>query len=174
MFIILLNMLRSIFRSFLSAIYSKIYTQSAYTATKANALVLHCIDYRFIDNIHTQLNILKLHNNYDKIILAGSSLHINCKHNGCDYNHLFTEYFEKHLQLAYKLHDIKNVIIFEHESCMAYRNMYGDEYIKDPYTCHIKRIREFETYVKNNMILANFNYIYYFIKLDGSMEEMQI
>jgi hypothetical protein len=153
--------------------YSFIHTQSRKTATKAKALVLHCIDFRFIDLIHTQLNIHKLHNNYDEIILAGTSLHINCTHEACSLKHTFTDYFNTHVQLAHTLHDIQEIWIIEHEQCLAYKRRYSN-YDENPIQFHMEEIRRFHSYVKSHDSLKKFIYKYYFIRMDNTMEELHI
>jgi len=84
--------------------------------TKANLFVLSCFDPRFTGRLADHLiNEKKLH--YDYVSLAGSSFGV-----------MQTTYptwksmFYQHLELAIKIHDIKEVWAFDHLDCAMYKN----------------------------------------------------
>ena len=58
-------------------------TQDQSTSHSAKAIVLHCMDFRLVDDIVTDMNKLGLNNNYDDIVLAGTTLLLNkpCSNN---------------------------------------------------------------------------------------------
>ena len=102
-------------------------------------LVLSCIDHRLIDDT---IDVLKQENSIDgldHIILAGASLGFN-QMEYLDWRTTFVE----HLDLAIKLHDIKKIIVVDHDDCGVYNLFYSDT-IEHPYLergYHYKNIRQ--------------------------------
>jgi hypothetical protein len=135
--------------------------------TNAKTLCLHCIDFRFMEHFNTILS-KELYMDHDKIILGGSSLHINCDHNDCIFTNTFTDYFTKHVKIAHSLHNIKEILILEHENCLAYKNTYGLEYDKNNIEYHKNNLIRLKKFINENEFLSRFVYKYYFVKLDGS------
>lgn len=90
-------------------------TSSARANQKAKALVLSCIDFRFVN---FEQNFLKKNNlecQFDWLSLAGASLAL------ADFpSHADTQVFWEQLDLSYKLHNIEKVIILDHQDCGAY------------------------------------------------------
>ena len=90
-----------------------------YDTHSAEAIVLSCIDYRFIDNMIEFLEKSDISEKYDVTALAGASL---------AYNQSKYEYWNKtfidQLKLAIDLHHIKKIIVFDHMDCGAYRIFY--------------------------------------------------
>jgi carbonic anhydrase len=80
-------------------------TQDQLTAHTAKAMVLTCMDFRLID---------------DAFILAGASLGYNQPVYSA-----WSETFDKHIELAEQLHDIKDVIVVDHMQCGAYKIFYN-------------------------------------------------
>lgn len=79
------------------------------------ALVLSCMDLRMLDETTESLRKEKLCDEYDHVILAGAALGATTPlrpHWG--------QTFWDHLDLAVSLHEIKELIIVEHEDCGAY------------------------------------------------------
>ena len=136
-------------------------TQNQLTSHHAKAIVLHCMDFRLVDDIVMDMNDLGLNNNYDDIVLAGTSLLLNksCKH--CDYDvkksfdfvlnsdayknkhDTWYNYFVEHVKIAINLHNVEKIILIEHEDCGAYKIIYGSDYDKK---CHLDNMKMF----KNN------------------------
>ena len=142
--------------------YSKndlIPTQDQTTSHKAKAIVLHCMDFRLVDDLVKDMDKLGLNNNYDDIVLAGGSVLVNDKFdcpscNKGSYNILknselykskhitFYNYFLDHLRIAINLHDIERVILVEHDDCGAYKVTYGNKNYDPNY--HIDNMRLFK------------------------------
>ena len=83
------------------------------------ALVLSCIDYRFITKTVALIQSTKFNNKFDYTTLPGASL---------DYNQ--TEYeswkvtFDDIIQKSIEIHNIKQIIVVDHMDCSAYKLFY--------------------------------------------------
>lgn len=95
-------------------------TSSAWGATeKADALVLSCIDFRFVLPLERFLAAQGLENHYDLTALAGGSLAL------ADFPHTSdADAFWDQLDLSYKLHHIQKVILCDHQDCGAYDTLH--------------------------------------------------
>jgi carbonic anhydrase len=99
--------------------------QNALAAGHVDALLLSCMDYRLMDEVGAYMNKRGLKDNYDHVVLAGSSLGaVTSKYPG------WGQTFNDHLGLAIKLHDIQRVIVIDHRDCGAYRLVLGKD-LKD-------------------------------------------
>lgn len=92
--------------------------QSARAETKAQALVLSCIDFRFLKSELAFLAQKNLGNQYDWTALAGASLALAEFPHPAD-----TIAFWDQLDLSYRLHHIHQVIILDHQDCGAYTSV---------------------------------------------------
>ncbi len=81
----------------------------------AKALVLSCIDFRFLEKEHSFLLGQSLENQYDLTALAGASLALESSINSPN-----TDAFWHQLDLSYRLHHIEKVIILDHQECGAF------------------------------------------------------
>jgi len=113
-----------------------------YEATHfAEAMVLTCIDYRFISTIAEYLeNDPLLADKYDISALAGASLGYN--------QNKFKSWpitFRQLTDLAIQLHHIKQLIVFDHMDCGAYQLLYPDLKLntEEERLLHIKNINQF-------------------------------
>ena len=70
------------------------------------ALVVTCIDFRFVSTVRDYLTNKGLRDNYDLITFPGASLNINS--------------IEENIDLSFKLHSPSEIYIFDHEDCGAY------------------------------------------------------
>ena len=107
----------------------------------AEAMVLTCIDYRFIDNIISFLEAdPALSQRYDQTALAGASLGYNQDEFKC-----WRPTFIELTKLAIELHHIKQLIVFDHMDCGAYQLLYPDIELNtdEERQLHIKNIKEF-------------------------------
>jgi carbonic anhydrase len=84
---------------------------------QAKALVLSCIDFRFLKSEIDFLLTKNMANNYDWTALAGASLALEGFPHEAD-----AQAFWDQLDLSYKLHHIQTVMIIDHEDCGAYAN----------------------------------------------------
>ena len=129
----------------------------------AKALVLSCMDFRFVNDTAYFLN--KSHkDSYNKFSLAGASLGYN--------QDKFKEWsitFDKHIELSKQLHDIDEIVVVDHMDCGAYRILYDspDMSKEEEYELHRKNLNKFRDLIhkkhpslKVTMLLAN---------LDGSI-----
>ena len=124
---------------------------SGYVKT-CDQICLSCIDFRFIPDYVYSQNILGNGDNYDQFVIAGASL----GYNGIPNYNNWILYGDQTIQLAYDLHKIKEVVIYDHLSCGAYELVYtpeelaGDGEIK----LHIENLKKAEI-----SILKKFSFI---------------
>jgi carbonic anhydrase len=112
--------------------------------TTAKALVLSCIDFRFVNDRASFFNMGVYQDNYNKFSLAGASLGYN--------QNTFPEWREtcnKHIELAQQLHDIDEVIVLDHMDCGAYRILYDNPTMskQEEYTLHKKNLKKFKSMI---------------------------
>jgi carbonic anhydrase len=91
----------------------------------ATALVLSCIDPRYISRTTELLNEEKdLHQDFDLFILAGSELGVLEKPK-------WEDVFHDHIDLALTLHKITKIICISHEDCGMYKDVYNIKHDTD-------------------------------------------
>ena len=83
--------------------------------SKAEVLLLTCMDFRFFGLTAKYMERAGLEGKYDHVILAGAALGAVVRGK----EHWHRTFFD-HLDLAYKLHDVKAVVVLEHRNCGAY------------------------------------------------------
>ena len=110
----------------------------------ANALVLSCMDYRFVNDSVYFFNRIGFRDDYNKFSLAGASLGYN--------QTKFPEWaqtFDKHIELAMELHDINEVIVMDHMDCGAYRILYDNPSMsrQEEYKLHKKNLNQVKTMI---------------------------
>jgi hypothetical protein len=122
---------RHFLKSFLPAAVAFTVLQSATPAkaevNQAQALVLSCIDFRFLTREHSFLRNKNLTDKYDLTALAGASLAVTGFPHKAD-----AEAFWDQLDISYRLHHIHKVIIIDHQDCGAYAMMIDPNLSKDP------------------------------------------
>lgn len=94
---------------------------------KADALVVACVDYRFMKHIADVLDAKGLEGKYSLVTLAGASLAAS--------NDLFPSWkdtFWSHLAFLVNLHKIDSVILIDHRDCGMYKFVYGRDLALDP------------------------------------------
>ena len=136
----------------------------------AKALVLSCIDYRFIDDVIFSLEEdQKLSQRYDLTALAGSSLAYNQK----EYKHWRKTILDQ-INLAIELHHIKKLIIFDHMDCGAYQMFYPDlkANSEEERVLHFKNITKFINKMKK--IFPQLIYSGYLIHTDKTIEPIVV
>ncbi|MFN5514555.1 MAG: carbonic anhydrase [Cyanobacteriota bacterium] len=100
---------------------------------QAQALILSCIDFRFIQPEQGFLT-QKLDGPYDWVSLAGAALALTGFPHPAD-----AEAFWDQLDLSCRLHQIQTVIILDHQDCGAYASRIDPQLSRDPH-------REYETH----------------------------
>ena len=91
---------------------------------KAKALIIHCIDFRFIKAIKEWLEKEGLMGATDEVSLAGAVQNIVSPKNEAD-----RELVLKQIDIAKRLHSIDEVILMNHTDCGAYggRSAFSNE-----------------------------------------------
>jgi hypothetical protein len=141
-------------------------TKIANAEHKTKALVLSCIDFRFVDFEQNFLKSQNLDHQYDWLSLAGASLAL------ADFpSHADTETFWEQLELSYKLHSIEKVIILDHQDCGAYGSKFDTQLSQNP-TEEIKIHRQYlqKAYETIKQNYPNLKVELYFVHLDGKVE----
>jgi carbonic anhydrase len=91
------------------------------------ALVLSCIDYRILEAERYFLSLQNLGGQYDFVSLAGASLALSGLPHQYD-----AEAFWDQLDISYRLHQIKKVMILDHEDCSVYEYKIDPNLAKSP------------------------------------------
>lgn len=142
-----------------------------YEATHfAEALILTCIDYRFIDDIVTFLEQdPRLSQRYDVSALAGASLGYNQK----EFKY-WGKTFIDILNLAIELHHIRQVIVFDHMDCGAYLLFYPGlkANSEEERLLHIKNINKFISTIRQKY--PHLIYSGYIVNTDNTLERVTI
>jgi len=84
---------------------------------------LSCIDFRFVDDVSFYQNVKGKTNNYDAFRLGGASL----GYNGISGYESWTLSCNQTIELSRDIHDINEVVIFDHLDCGAYGLVYTPE-----------------------------------------------
>lgn len=148
----------------LHVIHNKpIISQCQLKAFEAQAIVFSCMDFQLIDDIVIFLTELGYNNNFDQFILAGCSLTF-AKHEFKQWRIVAKD----HLELAVKLHNIKEVICIEHERCGAYKTQYPDMTQETEKEVHTANLKIFQKKMAKSYPQLKFLGFYMFI--DGTCE----
>jgi carbonic anhydrase len=140
-------------------------SQNQLVAHNAKALVLSCIDFRLVDDMVYFLNSIGLNNNYDEYVLAGASL----GYNQTKFAH-WSEILNDHIDIALKLHKIKEIIVIDHMDCGAYKTFYDkpDGFSHDDEVIlHKKNLKLFSDKIKAKY--SDFTISTYIMNLDGTV-----
>ena len=137
-------------------------------AGRTEALLLSCMDFRLMDEIERYMRGRGLRDKYDHVILAGASLGAITEEYPA-----WNQTFWEHLDIAIKLHNIREVIVMDHRDCGAYKVILGAEHTKDPkverdtHATHLKKLKgminEKHPKLEVEMLLMD---------LDGKVEEV--
>jgi len=104
----------------------------------ARALMLSCIDFRFVEQAHVFLARQQLSGAVDWVALGGSSLALTGFPHRAD-----ARAFWDQLQLSSSLHHIREVILLDHQDCGAYAAIHPEPFA-DPEAeqdCHARTLR---------------------------------
>ena len=114
-----------------------------------DAIVVHCIEFRFQKYLDPWLHEHLGHDNYDRVSLAGA---------------VFDFYTVlRQVEISDRLHKIEKVILINHEDCGAY----GAE---ENYERHKTDLEEAER--KIEALFPNLDVETYYLHLDGMFEQM--
>jgi carbonic anhydrase len=140
----------------------------ARAAGGTEALLLSCMDFRLMDEIERYMSGRGLRDKYDHVILAGASLGAIT-----DEYPAWNQTFWDHLDIAIKLHNIREVIIMDHRDCGAYKVILGSEHVKDPNVerdTHATHLRKLKGMI--NAKYPKLNVETLLMSLDGKVEEV--
>lgn len=76
------------------------------------ALVIHCMDFRFVEDIRSHLHAAGLERDYDKVSIAGGA--------GALLKDESRDLVLKQIELSVKLHGVCKVLLINHQDCGAY------------------------------------------------------
>lgn len=82
---------------------------------EAKALVLRCMDFRFVSSLRDHLVTMGLKDQYDLVCVAGAAKNMVDPLNPAD-----PEFVMRQIEIAKRLHNIQEVIIINHLDCGAY------------------------------------------------------
>jgi hypothetical protein len=142
------------------------YAQMAKASGMAKALVLSCIDFRFLDFESNFLKSIKLDHQYDLLTLAGASLALTNFPSEAD-----TQTFWEQLDLSVKLHKIEKVLILDHQDCGAYATKIDAKLSDNPkqeIKVHSQYLKQAYWSIKERY--PNLEVELYFVKLNGEVE----
>ena len=86
---------------------------------QCQALVIHCIDFRFISAIRDFLKSRGLKDQYDLVSLAGATKGLAEGKNDS------SETILRAIGIGVRFHGIKDIYIIHHMDCLAYQNQYA-------------------------------------------------
>ena len=142
----------------------------AFADGTAEALMLSCMDYRFVDPQAKFMNGKGLDGEYDHVVLAGASLGVVSKKFG-----KWHDVFWEHLDVAIKLHKVHQVIVIDHRDCGAYKLALGEAAVGTPekeLAAHTATIHTFAKLVaKHHPDLPVEGYL---MALDGTAEQIAL
>ena len=143
-------------------------TENAHASNKPQALLLTCIDYRFIDIEQNFLKQQNLTGKYDWLSLAGASLALTNFPSNAD-----TQAFWEQLDLSVQLHQIERIIIIDHQDCGAYKTKFSAQLSQDSVkelTTHRQYLQSAAKVIQDTY--PNLKVELYFAKLDGTVDNL--
>jgi len=134
---------------------------------RATALVLSCIDFRFVGLEQSFLSNQHLDQSYDWVALAGASLALTGFPHPAE-----AEVFWDQLGLSKRLHDIRKVIILDHQDCGAYASLYRQPFpdLTSEQNLHAKYLNQ--AYEQIRQRYPDLEVELYFVKLTGEVSRV--
>ncbi len=156
---------RTVLKSILASVIGfTSFSPMAEANNQAKALVFSCIDFRFLATERYFLSMKNLGNNYDWATLAGGSLALAGFPNSAD-----TQAFWDQLEFSYKQHNIKRVLILDHENCDAYAVKFSPDLLNNKQQelqIHTEYLRQ--AYWSINTRYPDINVELYFVTLNNA------
>jgi len=143
-------------------------TQDQLVAHDSRSFMISCMDFRLIDDMVRAMDSMGYNNNYDQFVLAGASLGlIQTK-----YEHWGKTAMD-HMEIGSNLHHFKEIIIFDHMDCGAYKKFNPkmkttEEEIK---LHHENCQKAYEKLVKK---FPNMKFRAFLMEIDGTFNEISI
>jgi hypothetical protein len=134
---------------------------------RAKALVLTCIDFRFVGLEQSFLSSQHLDQSYDWVALAGASLALTGFPHPAE-----AEVFWDQLDLSKQLHDIRRVIILDHQDCGAYASLHKQSFpdLTSEQNLHAKYLNR--AYEQIRQRYPDLDVELYFVKLTGEVSRI--
>jgi carbonic anhydrase len=132
------------------------------------ALVLSCIDYRILEAERYFLSLQNLGGQYDFTALAGASLALSGMPNQYD-----ADAFWDQLDISYRLHHIKKVIILDHQDCSVYEYKIDPNLTANPeleLTTHTEYLSRAYWAIRDRY--PDLNIELYFVKLNTEVKQI--
>lgn len=139
-------------------------------AGSAQALLLTCIDYRFLDPTAAFMHGKGLDKKYDQVILAGASLGVVSEK-----FEAWHRTFWDHVDVAIELHGIHEVIVVDHRDCGAYKLALGPESMATPEletAVHERTLKTFGQLVRTRY--PGLGISAYLMALDGTVQQFEV
>jgi len=132
---------------------------------EAKAILLTCMDFRFLESIVTVMGQKGYKLDYDHFILAGASL-------ACTQKEFedWADLFKKHVILSEKLHNVKEIVCIDHENCGAYNLFYRGIKQEDEIAKHAENMIIFKE--KMSEAFPNLEVRGLYLKLSGKVIEL--
>ncbi len=146
-----------------------LYPQSVLASEhQAKALVLSCIDFRFVGLEQSFLARQHLDQAYDWVALAGASLALSGFPHPAE-----AETFWDQLALSKQLHNINKVMILDHQDCGAYASMYQQPFsdLVSEQNLHVKYLNQ--AYAQIRQRYPDLEVELYFVKLTGDVTQIE-
>lgn len=89
-------------------------------ATQAKALLITCMDYRFVDAFYKEAHELGIEHSYDRVAIAGDIKNVVRPEKPDD-----AELILRQIEISKDLHNIEEVVIISHQNCGAYPSLKG-------------------------------------------------
>lgn len=138
-------------------------------SNRAQALVLTCIDFRFVGLAQSFLSRQHLDRAYDWVALAGASLALTGFPHPAE-----AESFWDQLTLSRQLHNIKKVIILDHQDCGAYGSIHGQPFsdLEDEQKFHAQYLAQAQADIQRRH--PDLAVELYFIQLTGEVNAITL
>ncbi len=134
---------------------------------RAKALVLTCIDFRFVNLEHSFFRKQHLDQAYDWVALAGASLALTGFPHPAE-----AETFWDQLDLSKQLHGITKVIVVDHQDCGAYASLHQQPFsnLTSEESFHAKYLRQAHEQIHQRY--PDLSVELYFAKLTGEVNRI--
>ncbi len=135
-------------------------------STDCDLLVLTCIDFRFPNKIRDYLDQRGFANDYDLHTLPGASLGACCD----QFPHWQTT-FKDIIGLAKQLHNIKKIMIIDHQDCGAFHNLVArPENDEHEFTLHQSQASTTKAWLQSQFPDLEHELVY--MDLDGNVKPL--
>lgn len=138
----------------------------ASTVDETEALLLSCMDFRFIDKTERYMAGRGLRDKYDHLILAGASLGALTEKYPA-----WNQTFWEHLDIAIQLHRIRKVLVMDHQDCGVYKVILREHFAQAPAKekmAHTSKLKQLGKLIKEKYPRLEVELL--LMSLDGKVE----